>query len=430
MKMSSEYHTVVIGGGCLGVASALSISRRRVQAGQDQGAVCIVEKQLVSSGLSARHSGIVRSANSDPSAAELAKHASNIWLNLSDFWGARVQIQEVGAVWIARDDGDGRNKKWDMLSKSIESSGIDFGQISLDEAREHLPDFVRVNKGEVFYFEPHAFQLDPSNVRDALYKSLRNSSVVLKERTEVIGFERNDSGSISSVITDKGRLTCKYIINAAGPWSPGIFSSVGLSIPVSVEPVYVANWLTSQSDLSPTMPVIADYVNLAYFRTWRDGEIHMHQPRKRSSRETARAFAENSLGILGADFINDPMNQALGYSQLKIYEDIVRRRFKNFEKAVYGSGYRSYFDITPDLRFILGPDNAATNVIHCLGSGQALKYAPVFGELMADYVIGDTGLKAIGDKFSISRFDDSYMKEFWSRVGGSENSLSLEAHGL
>ena len=156
----------------------------------------------------------------------------------------------------------------------------------------------------------------------------------------------------------------------------------------------------------------------------------MHQPRKRGVRETARVFAENPITVMGADFVNDPTNQALGYSQIKLYEDIARRRFNNVDQTVYGSGYRSYFDITPDLKFILGPDPRVENVIHCLGAGQSFKYAPVFGEVMADFVTGDTAYANLVRGFSIARFDQSYMQAFWNQVAGNDNSLAVEAAGL
>jgi glycine/D-amino acid oxidase-like deaminating enzyme len=197
-----------------------------------------------------------------------------------------------------------------------------------------------------------------------------------------------------------------------------------------VEPVAVVNWMTSRRELDAPMPIIADYVNLAYFRAWRDGELHMHQPRKRNQRETARAFAENPLAMLGADFVNDPVNQGLGYSQIRLYEDIARRRFDNVDRTVYSAGYRSYFDITPDLKFILGPDNRVPNLVHGLGAGQSFKYAPVFGEIVADCITGDGSLARQAAGFAIDRFDSDYMASFWAQVAGRHHALATEEAGL
>jgi glycine/D-amino acid oxidase-like deaminating enzyme len=425
----ARVHTVIIGGGCLGAAAAVA-TRRRLRRRGDDGAVVLVEKSVLGSGISARHSGIVRAANADGAAAALAVEATRMWRDLERHWGVPLRVEQPGAVWIARADAGGDNPKWRALQASMERAGVAFGRISLAQARDLCSPHVRLDAGEVFYHEPGALQLDPAEVRAALYEAVAVNGVELREKTAVAGFSRAPDGAVSEVLTDAGAIACRHVVNACGPWSPSVFASLGLQIPVSVEPVAVVNWMTSRRELAGPMPIIADYVNLAYFRAWRDGELHMHQPRKRNQRETARAFAESPLAMLGADFVNDPMNQGLGYSQIRLYEEIARRRFDSVDRTVYGSGYRSYFDITPDLKFILGPDPRVPNLVHCLGAGQSFKYAPVFGELVADWIAGegDPGERAAG--FAIDRFDTDYMASFWSQVAGAHHALTADEASL
>ena len=101
------------------------------------------------------------------------------------------------------------------------------------------------------------------------------------------------------------------------------------------------------------------------------------------------------------------------------------QRFSNIDKTVYASGYRSFFDITPDLRFILGKDSKFSNLFHNLGSGQAMKYCPVLGECIAEEIMNDENIinKFDYKKFNIKRFSDDYMKDFWNLVQGEENTL-------
>lgn len=430
--MQTDFHTVVIGGGCLGTAAAVAIRRRLQKRGVDT-AVAVVEKLVIGSGLTARHSGLVRAANADPAAAVLATRAAAMWRNLEATWGVPIEIEPSGALWIAKANAQNDNPKWQALQAKMDVAGVAFHRLSRSQARQLCPPSVILAEEEVFYHEPGAIQIDPLDVRAALYKALEVNGVTVREKTAVSGFQRGPDGRVQGVCTDAGILTCDHVVNACGPWSPSVFASLGIQIPVSTEAVSVVNWITSAQDLGDQathMPIIADYVNLAYFRAWRGGEIHMHQPRKRSVRETARVFADNPIIAAGADFVNAPHNQAIGHSQIKFYEDVARRRFNNIDQAVYGSGYRSYFDITPDLKFILGPDPQVGNVIHCLGAGQSFKYAPVFGEVMADFVTGDTSYADLVPGFSIARFDQSYMRAFWNQVSGDDNSLAVEESGL
>ena len=91
------------------------------------------------------------------------------------------------------------------------------------------------------------------------------------------------------------------------------------------------------------------------------------------------------------------MNQSLAYNQIKNYEDISKKRFSNIDKTVYASGYRSFFDITPDLRFILGKDSKFRNLYHNLGSGRAMKYCPVLGESIAEEIMNEQKFTSMFD---------------------------------
>ena len=78
--------------------------------------VCLVEKAVLCAAESSRHSGIVRSANADPDASIMASMSSKMWKNLSSVWGLDMEIDEFGAIWIAKKNADGENPAWSDLS--------------------------------------------------------------------------------------------------------------------------------------------------------------------------------------------------------------------------------------------------------------------------------------------------------------------------
>ena len=98
------YHTIVIGGGCLGAAAAISLQRKLNKLGKGD-KVCLVEKAVLCAAESSRHSGIVRSANADPDASIMASMSSKMWKKLSSVWGLDMEIDEFGAIWIAKKNG-------------------------------------------------------------------------------------------------------------------------------------------------------------------------------------------------------------------------------------------------------------------------------------------------------------------------------------
>ena len=417
------YHTVVIGGGCLGAATAISLQRKLNKEGKGE-KVCLVDKAVLCAAESSRHSGIVRSANADPDASIMASLSTKMWKNLEEYWGKNMEIDAFGAIWIAKKNSDGENPVWNQLSDRMKKINLTFEEISPDSALEKCGDTLLIDKDESYFYEPEAFQLDPSILRSVLYDSIDENRVELFEKTEVEAIITNGN-KIVSCMTNNGKFDAKNFVNATGAWSSQLFSKIGLKIPVTIEPVSVVNWMESPRQIKYEYPIIADYTNLCYFRSWRGNKMHAHQPRKRSVYEIAKNFLNDLCAVNGGEYLNEPMNQSLAYNQIKNYEDISKKRFSNIDKTVYASGYRSFFDITPDLRFILGKDSKINNLFHNLGSGQAMKYSPVLGESVAEEILGEKNITKTFDydKFKIDRFGDDYMQNFWNLVNGEENTL-------
>ena len=417
------YHTIVIGGGCLGASAAISLQRRLNKLGKGE-KVCLVEKAVLCAAESSRHSGIVRSANADPDASIMASMSSKMWKNLASVWGLNMELDEFGAIWIAKKNADGENPAWADLSDRMSKIDLIFQEIDTNSATQKCGETLLTDDNESYFYEPAAFQLDPSILRSTLYDAIDENGVALMEKTEVDTILTKGK-EIIGLTTNNGKLDAKNFVNATGAWSSQLFSKIGLKIPVTIEPVSVVNWMESPKQIRYEYPIVADYTNLCYFRSWMGNKMHAHQPRKRSVYEIAKNFLNDLTSVNGGEYLNEPMNQSLAYNQIKNYEDISKKRFSNIDKTVYASGYRSFFDITPDLRFILGKDSKFNNLFHNLGSGQAMKYCPVLGESIAEEILNESDIteKFNYKKFNINRFSDDYMKDFWNLVQGEENTL-------
>jgi glycine/D-amino acid oxidase-like deaminating enzyme len=131
------------------------------------------------------------------------------------------------------------------------------------------------------------------------------------------------------------------------------------------------------------------------------------------------------MNPLGADIIYDARNFAVTQKQLNHYGEKVQDRFPSIGDPLYAGGYVSYFDITPDLKFIIGRDGKLSNLIHCLGGGQALKYAPVFGELVKGLILDSPDYEIDLTEFSIERFYGKTLSDLWSKNSNQLNPQSL-----
>jgi len=420
--MTKHFNTVVIGGGCLGCACAFSISR---QLGRQQNKVAIIEKKVLGAGLSSRHSAIVRSANASAMAARMAKIATRQWKTLKTLWGVDIPFEQPGAIWIADNSQTNATNKWQLLEKTMQKENIALQMISRNEVTDLCNGAIRVDPDEIYFYEPDVLQLDSSEILNAMQNAAKVNQIEIMEHCQVYDFERDSQGNINALLTNQGKIGCEHVVNATGGWSSDLFAGIDIHIPVALEPVYAANFLVSSQDVPASLPIIADFVNRAYFRRWRGSILHMHQPRARSGNAIARSFSRAMMNPQGANVIYDASSFSVNHQQLDHYLNKVENRFPKVGKAIYAGGYQSFFDITPDLKFILGKDTKAPNLFHCLGAGQALKYAPVFGEIIADLVTKGCSQDAQIDisEFSIARFKDKSISEFWKIETADNNSL-------
>ncbi len=394
--MSTHYHTVVMGGGCLGAAVAISLARKL----PSHHKVALIEKAVLGAGVSSRHSAIVRSANASVTAARLACISTGFWKNLAEVWGVSIPYETPGAVWIG--GASSPATRWLERMEIVRQAGVEIHPLDRNEAARLTAHAMRLDPDDLFFYEPDVLQLEAADVLHALQTAVSLNRVEVREHTQVLGFD-----GVHTVRTNRGIVHCDHLVNATGAWSPALMAGLGRVVPIAMEPVYVANWLVSASDLPEILPIIADYVNRAYFRRWRGSILHMHQPRQRDPERIAGYFSRSVMNPAGADVIYDATNFRVSQQQLQDYASRVSHRFPRIGAPLYAGGYVSVFDITPDLRFILGPDAVLPGLYHCLGGGQALKYAPVFGDLLSDAILHGTmtyqGLNL--DEFALARFD-------------------------
>ena len=198
--MDKSYHSVIIGGGCLGASTAISIAQNLNSSGKD---VCIIEKGILCGAESSKHSGIVRSANSSIKAAVLAEKTNDMWDHIGEIWGVNLKSNKTGAIWIARNNRKESTKSWNDLEVKLNKSGIGFARVEKDQLKSLTNNLIRIDENnEIYFYEPNARTIDPLDVRNVLYKAIEINNIDLKESTLVTGFELNSNSKIKKIKTN------------------------------------------------------------------------------------------------------------------------------------------------------------------------------------------------------------------------------------
>ena len=223
--MSRSVDAVVIGGGIVGLSNAYWLARTGMS-------VILVEKGDLVAGTSARCDGNNYICDTAPGEVthtmKLAvKELENLVKNELD---EDVDWIENGMFILAEDE-----EQYEQAKKQCEeklADGVNCRLVDSRELHEAEPNLASDIYGGIEYTDGGS--LSPMLLGFALGKKIEKLGGELLRFTEVTGIELNQDGSVGKVLTDKGDIATKYVVDAAGAWSPLIGNMVGVEIPVTM----------------------------------------------------------------------------------------------------------------------------------------------------------------------------------------------------
>ncbi len=115
---------------------------------------------------------------------------------------------------------------------SAKAWGIDSWLVSPAEVKELVP-FIDESVILGGWYTPSVSVVDSLRAGTIMRESARRKgSLTVHPVTEVLDIETKD-GRIAAVVTDKGKVTCEYVVIACGVWSPRLAAMAGASIPLT-----------------------------------------------------------------------------------------------------------------------------------------------------------------------------------------------------
>jgi sarcosine oxidase subunit beta len=206
--------------------------------------------------------------------------------------------------------------------------------------------------------------------------------------TQVTGFERAGR-RIAAVRTDRGRIACDVVVNAAGAWSKAIAALAGVALPNRPTRHEILVTEPTKPWLDPLVSVLE---NGLYFSQSQRGEVvgGMGDPAEPEGIEMG-----STLRFL-ARFARAMTACAPSTGSLRV----VRQ-------------WAGCYDVTPDNNPILGPAGFE-NFLQLSGFvGHGFMMAPAVAELMAGWMAGDPP-DPIFQRFTVDRFEraDALREDF------------------
>ncbi len=232
--------------------------------------------------------------------------------------------------------------------------------------------------------------VDPYSAMTGFMAAAAEHGARLWRATEVTGITRDQRG-ISGVLTTRGPVATRIVVNAAGAWAAAIARMVGVDLPV--EPLRRMLVPTEPFDGVPhTAPMVIDMSTGFHFRpegrgfllAWNDLE---ETPGYKTEFEPS--FIEKVL-TLAADFVpcfeNLPVNPKRAWAGL--------------------------YEMTPDHHCILGPVPEVPGFFLANGfSGHGVMHAPATGRIVSDLIVRGSTDVVDAERLALARFRQDRLLE-------------------
>lgn len=216
-----QYDVVVIGSGAFGSSAAFHLAR----SGRS---VALVDKAGIASQTSPRAAGLSGQLRRSEVMMRLARRAVQKIERFTAETGQPLEFFQPGSMNIAR-----LPQHAEMLRKAVpwgKQFGLDIDLITPEQARELMPFLHTKGVLAVSHMRSDVY-LEPAQLPTGYALASQKLGATLLPHTRVTGIV-TESGAVSRVLTDKGEIQTRMVVDAAGAWVRLIAHLAGTRAPV------------------------------------------------------------------------------------------------------------------------------------------------------------------------------------------------------
>ena len=413
--MTDEARCVIVGGGAMGVGLLYFLAH------EGWTDTILIEKGELTSGSTWHAAGLVPNFIGDLNMAKVHQEAVALYPRLEAETGLSAGWHGCGAIRLARtaDEADWHRYVHAMLTQI----GIESHLISPAEIAERHPLLEDLDDVALGFYTPSDGWSDPTSCTNAMAAGARRLGAEIRRHTLVSAMSRLSDGRWE-VVTDKGRVVCEHIVNAAGHYAPQLGAMIGLDVPiVSVIHQYlVTEPMPEMIALGYEPPVVRDPRASCYYRREIDGLL-------------VGPYEMRDSTTYGIDGIDWGLHFHLTPANLDVLEECLEaaaRRIPAFAVAGIKQVVSGPITHTPDSGYLMGPAPGAPNYWHCNGASIGITQGPGAGKYLAQWMVhGQTEINVRGmdprrfgdhtgprSAFAIDKARDEYHEMYQVRLPG------------
>jgi 4-methylaminobutanoate oxidase (formaldehyde-forming) len=356
---------VVIGGGVIGCSVLYHLAK---EGWTDS---LLLEQYQLTHGSTWHSAGLVGQLRSSISLTRMMQYSVGLYAELKELTGNDPGWHQLGGLRLA--SSEPRHEELRRQASWAKTFGLPMEIVSAREAQELFPP-MSTDSVVAAAFIPDDGYLDPSQLTFSLADAARKLGAQLEMRTTVTGIETQNNRVIA-VETDKGRVECEVVVNAAGMYAPQVARLVGVDVPIIP---YGHQYLITEPFDPPLepLPTLRDPDNLIYFRTEVGGLVMGGYERKPAPWALDGIPPGFEAKLLREEW--DRMEE--------LFSNAIARvpAMENAEVKKFFNGPEAF---TPDADFLLGETDVRGFWLAAGGCAHGLAGAGGIGKVLGEWIV-------------------------------------------
>ncbi|HOO52372.1 MAG TPA: FAD-binding oxidoreductase, partial [Alphaproteobacteria bacterium] len=321
--------------------------------------VVVIEKDYISSGATGRCGAGVRQQWGTEMNCRLSKGSVDIFENLSEELGMDIEFRQGG--YLSLIENDFQREQTIKNIKLQNSLNIPSKIISREEAKAIVPQ-INTDKFIAAAFCETDGHANPFLTNFAYYKAAERLGVVFEKKTEVVGVDIE--GDSKRVVTDKGSITTRLLVNAAGGFSREVAGMVGIKLPTFAE--------RHQILVTEPLERLFDCMVISFM-----SGIYLQQ-------------VPHGSFVMGIGEKEEPShNINSSWQFLEHFSSIVTELIPMMKNIRIVRQWAGSYNKTPDAQPIIGEHEYLKGFYNAVGfSGHGFMLAPIVSKLMMQIIMG------------------------------------------
>ncbi|MBE9605415.1 FAD-binding oxidoreductase [Acetobacteraceae bacterium H6797] len=432
-KLPARADVVIIGGGIIGVCTALELARKGLS-------VAIVEKGHVAAEQSSRNWGWCRVHGRAIPDLPLSTTSLRLWSGMDKAIGRATGFTHCGMLAVLHDESE--LAFWDDWFEQARPFQMDGRVLTREELRALVPEATGADWVAGVY-SPSDGRAEPLKAAPAIAEGARDRGVTIHQNCAARGLETT-GGRVSAVVTEKGTIRTSAALCAGGAWASMFCRHHGIPFPQAG--VHATAWRTEKGP-NITDGGINDGI---YALRRRDdggytiahggaGRVDITPQSLRYAPRFLKLFLKRRKKLtfgIGSSFFNGPESWATWrneeispFEKMRVYDpapstkliekgmEFLRRDYPVMKDVKVADSWGGFIDSTPDSRPVISPIASLPGFYLAAGfSGLGFGMGPAAGRLAADLIANDVPI-IDPTPYRHARFTDGTRMDPSARLG-------------